>query len=302
MATLSFANVRVGAQPINWINDDFKDLGASTSLDDCLREMREAGYEGSELGHRFSESPDEIRAALEKHGLRLVSGWHSTFTAERGHDDEERAFVKHARKLQACGCDVVIVAECTLAIHGDGTSPLRFAPGRELLSPAAWDRMCTGLDRLARVARSMGMRAAYHPHMGTVVQDASDVDALMAQTTELSLLLDAGHLAFAGADPLAVLEKHAGRVAHFHAKNIRPAITAEARARGWTFEQSVRAGAFTVPGDAEGGVPFEKLFGVLERNAYRGWIVVEAEQDPMKANPLEFAKRGRAFIRSAAGV
>jgi inosose dehydratase len=302
MANLSFANVRVGAQPINWINDDFKDLGASTSLDDCLREMREAGYEGSELGHRFSESPDEIRATLTKHGLRLVSGWHSTYTAERAHDDEERAFVKHARKLQACGCDVVIVAECTLAIHGDGRTPLRFAPGRELLSKDAWDRMCVGLDRLARVAKSMGMRAAYHPHMGTVVQDASDVDALMSSTSDLSLLLDAGHLAFAGADPLAVLEKHVGRVAHFHAKNIRPLVTREARAQRWTFEQSVRAGAFTVPGEADGGVDFTRLFGVLEKHNYRGWIVVEAEQDPAKANPLEYAKRGRAFIRSAAGV
>ena len=302
MATLSFANVRVGAQPINWINDDFKDLGAATSLDDCLREMKEAGYEGSELGHRFAESPDDIVASLSKHGLRLVSGWHSTYVAERGHDDEERAFVKHARKLQACGCDVVIVAECTRAIHGDGRTPLRFAPGRELLSEGAWDRMCVGLDRLAHVARSMGMRAAYHPHMGTVVQDAGDVDALMSSTSELSLLLDAGHLSFAGADPLAVLEKHVARVAHFHAKSIRPRVTAEARARGWTFEQSVRAGAFTVPGDPDGGVPFEKLFGVLERNSYFGWIVVEAEQDPAKANPLEYAKRARAFIRGAAGI
>jgi inosose dehydratase len=302
MATLSFANVRVGAQPINWINDDFKDLGASTSLDDCLREMKLAGYEGSELGHRFPDDPAAIRATLEKHGLRLVSGWHSTYVAENAHDDEERAFVKHARKLQACGCDVVIVAECTRAIHGDGKTPLRFAPGRELLSPASWERMCTGLERLARVAASMGMKAAYHPHMGTVVQDASDVDALMGSTSALALLLDAGHLAFAGADPLAVLEKHGARVAHVHAKNIRPAVTAQARARGWTFEQSVRAGAFTVPGDAEGGVDFAALFRALEGRAYRGWIVVEAEQDPAKANPYDYAKRGRAFIRSAAGV
>jgi inosose dehydratase len=138
--------------------------------------------------------------------------------------------------------------------------------------------------------------------MGTVVQDAGDVDALMSATSDLSLLLDAGHLAFAGADPLAVLETHVARVAHFHAKNIRPRVTAQARAQRWTFEQSVRAGAFTVPGDAEGGVPFEKLFAVLESNAYRGWLVVEAEQDPAKANPLEYAKRGRAFIRSAAGI
>lgn len=304
MAHLSFAHVRVGAQPINWINDDFRDLGASTSLDDCLREMKLAGYDGSELGHRFADSPSEIRAALDKHGLRLVSGWHSTYLADplRAHDDEERAFSRHARKLQACGCDVVIVAECTRAIHGDGKAPLRFAPGRELLTAAAWDRMCAGLDRLARVARAMGMKAAYHPHMGTVVQDAGDVDALMSATSSLSLLLDAGHLAFAGADPVAVLEKHGARVAHFHAKNIRPAVVRQARERRWTFEQSVRAGAFTVPGDPDGGVAFDKLFAILERNQYRGWIVVEAEQDPAKANPFEYAKRGRSFIRAQAGV
>lgn len=294
--------VRVGAQPINWINDDFKDLGASTTLEQCLREMKEAGYQGSELGHRFPDEPADIRAALAQHGLTLVSGWHSTFVAERGHDDEERAFVRHARKLQACGCDVVIVAECTHAIHGNGAAPLRFTPGRASLSQASWARMCAGLDRLARVARSMGMKAAYHPHMGTVVQDGGDVDALMASTSTLSLVLDAGHLQFAGADPLAVTARHGARIAHVHAKNIRPAVVAQVRARQWSFEQAVRAGAFTIPGDAEGGVDFIALWQALAALDYRGWLVVEAEQDPAKANPLEYAKRARSFLRRHAGV
>jgi inosose dehydratase len=294
--------VRVGAQPINWINDDFKDLGKDTSLDQCLREMTEAGYEGSELGHRFPDDPSEIRAALHAHGLRLVSGWHSTFVADKSHDDEERAFVRHARKLQACGCDVVIVAECTRAIHGHGRTPLSFVPGRSLLSGPAWARMCRGLDRLAEVARSMGMRAAYHPHMGTVVQGADDVDALMGSTSALSLLLDAGHLQFAGADPLAVLRTHGARVVHVHAKNVRPRVVAQAKARGWTFEQSVRAGVFTVPGDPDGGVDFVALVQALAHLEYRGWIVVEAEQDPAIANPLEYARRARAFLLRHAGV
>ncbi len=294
--------VRVGAQPINWINDDFKDLGRDTTLDQCLSEMKAAGYDGSELGHRFADDPAAIRASLEKHGLRLVSGWHSTFTARGDHEVEERSFVRHARKLQACGCDVVIVAECTQAIHGDGSAQLSFTAGRARLDEASWDRMCTGLDRLGKVARSMGMKAAYHPHMGTVVQDASDVDALMASTSALSLLLDAGHLQFAGADPLVVLARHGERVAHVHAKDIRPAVVAQARARSWTFEQSVRAGAFTIPGDPEGGVDFIALFAALAALEYRGWVVVEAEEDPAKANPLEYATRARAFLRRHAGI
>src|SRR5215207_6540354 len=102
--------VKVGAQPINWCNDDFRDLGASISLDQCLAEMREAGYEGTELGHRFPEDPAAIVDAL-------------------------------AARLRAAGAEVVIVAECTGAIHPDGSRPLRFAPGADLLDEAAWARV-----------------------------------------------------------------------------------------------------------------------------------------------------------------
>jgi inosose dehydratase len=292
--------VEVGAQPINWCNDDFRDLGASITLDQCLSEMRQAGYVGTELGHRFPQDGVEVRRLLEEYGLRLASGWHSTFLASRPYADEEKSFDAHLARLKAAGSRVVIVAECTHAIHSDGSKPLRFASGLELLDESAWTRVYVGLDRLSERAAALGMKVAYHPHMGTVIQDSRDVDRLMEQTKVLSLLLDTGHLAFAGSDPLAVLRAHGKRVAHVHLKNIRPAVVGEVRAKRLSFEAAVRAGAFTVPGD--GGIDYEPIFEHLASLGYSGWWIVEAEQDPAKANPLEYALRGRRYIREIAGV
>lgn len=292
--------VRVGSQPINWSNDDFRDLGASIPLEQCLSEMRLAGYEGTELGHRFPREATALRQLLDRHGLALASGWHSTFLASRSYADEEKAFDAHLSLLKAAGSRVVIVAECTLAIHSDGQRPLRFAPGADLLDEGAWAKVYAGLDRLAERAAAEGMKVAYHPHMGTVIQDRGDVDRLMERTRQLGLLLDTGHLAFAGADPVAVLRDHGARVGHVHLKNIRPAIVAEARLKGWSFEAAVRAGVFTVPGD--GGLDFRPIFERLTDQRYAGWWIVEAEQDPAKANPLEYARMGRSYIRETAGV
>jgi inosose dehydratase len=144
------------------------------------------------------------------------------------------------------------------------------------------------------------MKVAYHPHMGTVIQDRSDVDQLMERTEHLGLLLDTGHLAFAGAAPGEVLRDHGARVAHVHMKNIRPAVIAEARAEGWSFEAAVRAGVFTVPGD--GGLDFRPIVTHLAELGYKGWLIVEAEQDPAKANPAAYARMGRRHIREIAGV
>lgn len=291
---------RVAAQPINWINDDFKDLGADISLHQCLSEMKQAGYAGTELGHRFPDDPHDVRALLDRYGLALASAWHSTFLAQASYEEEERRFLKHARKLKLCGADVVIVCECSHAIHGDGAHPLRFASGRELLTPMQWQQVYVGLERLGQRAAELGMKVAYHHHMGTVVQDRSDVDRLMAHTRTLGLLLDTGHITFAGDDALAMARAHVERIVHVHTKNVRPAVVAQARQQGWSFERAVREGAFTVPGD--GGIDYAPLFAVLEKAGYQGWLVVEAEQDPKKANPLTYARRGRDTLKNLAGV
>jgi inosose dehydratase len=302
-------HIKIAAQPINWINDDFKDLGADTSLDQCLSEMREAGFEGSELGHRFADDGDAIRAQLSKHNLVLASGWHSTYLASKSFEEELASFDRHAHKLKTAGADVVILAECTGAIHGDGRAQLSWPDAgvgaRAQLSRTQLTSVLEGLERLAIRAKALGMKTAYHHHMGTVFQDAGDVDVLLANTSELGLVFDTGHLTFAGHNARVEierqLERRAHRIKHVHLKNVRPAIAQQARAERWSFERAVRAGVFTVPGDAQGCVDFDGVLRALGTVAYQGWLVVEAEQDPHKANPLAYAKKARAYLREQLG-
>lgn len=291
---------RIAAHPINWINDDFRDLGADITLERALDEMVEAGYVGTELGHRFPDSGAAIRALLEPRGLSLAGAWHSTYLASRTWAEEEAAFDRHAERLHEAGASVIILAECTGAIHGDGGKPLRFGAQQPHVDPVDWRTVCEGLDRLALRAVERGIKTAYHPHMGTMVQTASDVDALMGGTVELGLLLDTGHLSFAGDDPLAVLRRHGARVTHLHAKDVRNSVAARARSEGWSFERAVRAGVFTVPGD--GDVDFAAVLAELNRSPYAGWLVVEAEQDPRVADPLRYAKMGRATLARLLGA
>ena len=292
--------VRIGANPIGWTNDDFHDLGDATSLESCLAEIRRAGFAGSELGRKFPRTPGALAAALGAHGLALVSGWHSTAVLERELGAELAALDRHLDLLGALGADVAIVAECSQRIYDDGSQPLSWTRNGDALGPASWERLARGLEALAVHAATRGFRLAYHPHLGTVVQNEAEIDALCGRTTQLGLLVDTGHFACAGADPLTLLQRHAHRVTHVHLKNVRPEIVAAARAGQWSFERAVRAGVFTVPGD--GGLNFAPILAALRHAGYRGWLVVEAEQDPALAPAFEYASQARAHLRDVAGI
>jgi inosose dehydratase len=291
---------RIGANPIGWINDDFHDLGESTPLDTCLAEIRRAGFTGTELGRKYPRDAATLGATLRAHALRLVSGWHSTYLLERSVADETAELDRHLDLLGALGTDIAIVAECSRRVYHDGASPLAFTRNGDALATPDWDRLCAGLEELAVHAAQRGMRLAYHPHMGTVVQTVAETGRLMAGTSRLGLLLDTGHCAFAGGDPVAVLAQHGPRVVHVHLKNVRWNVVEAARRSHWSFERAVRAGVFTVPGD--GGLDFAPVLARLRALEYAGWLVVEAEQDPAVAPPFEYAVRARAYLRAVAGV
>ena len=291
---------RIGANPIGWTNDDFHDLGDATSLEDCLAQMRRAGFDGTELGRKYPREPVALRTVLDAHGLALVSGWHSTYLLERSLEEETAALDRHLDLMTALGTGIAIVAECSRRVYHDGREPLRFTRNGDALRNEDWDRVTSGLEALASHAATRGLQLAYHPHMGTVVQDETEIDRLMAGTRRLGLLVDTGHCAFAGADPLALLSRHGSRVLHVHLKNVRWEVVRTARQSGWSFERAVRAGVFTVPGD--GGIDFAPVLSRLRALNYSGWLVVEAEQDPALAPPFEYAIRARAYLRAVAGV
>jgi len=114
----------------------------------------------------------------------------------------------------------------------------------------------------------------------------------------VGLLLDTGHLAYAGGDPLAVMRRHVARINHVHCKDIRRAVLERMRGADSSFLDAVVEGVFTVPGD--GAIDYAPLFAVLKEAGYQGWLVVEAEQDPAKAHPLTYARIGYNYLSTAA--
>lgn len=301
MPALLHPDCLVGANPIIWSNDDFAELAGDVPLDTILREMRAAGFAGSELGHAYPRQAAELAAALGRHHLRLVSGWHSTHLASRPLAGEEAAFRAHLNLLQTLGARVAIVAECTRCVHGDRHAALGSGPTpAPRLTEEEWTPFITGLRHLTAVAAAEETRVVYHHHMGTVIQGEGDLERLLAAVPDLRLLLDPGHLAFAGIDPVAVARRHAARIGHVHLKSVRPEVATLARTKGWSFCRAVTEGVFTIPGD--GSVDFPAIFQILADADYRGWLVVEAEEDPGRVPALPKAITARDYVRRHTGL
>jgi len=288
--------VRIGINPLTWTNDDMPELGGDTPLEVCLSEAAEAGYAGVELGNKFPRRAAELEPILARHGLALVSGWYSGRLLTRDVADEKEAVEDHLTLLSAMGCPVMVFAEVSGCVHGERRTPLTRRPA---LAADAWPAFGARLTEMAKYLAGRGLRMAFHHHMGTVVQSADDVHRLMEHTgDEVGLLLDTGHLTFAGADPARIAADYATRITHVHCKDVRPDVLARALAGNWSFLDAVLAGVYTVPGD--GCVDYAAVLPPLARAGYAGWLVVEAEQDPAKAHPLTYARMGFDFLRKAA--
>ncbi len=286
-------NVRIGINPLTWSNDDLPALGADISLETCFSEAAAAGYAGVELGHKFPRQPKVLGPLLANHGLELVSGWYSMRLLERDAEAEFAAMQPHFELLAALGSNVMVCAEVTACVHSDINARLS---GRPQLPKNAFDKLASRLSELAKRMRERGMRLAYHHHMGTVVQSEAEIDTLMESCTpEVELLLDTGHLAFAGGDPVRVATIYAPRIAHVHCKDIRPDVLRRVLNRDTSFLEAVLQGVFTVPGD--GSIDYDKVFVPLRESNYAGWLVVEAEQDPAIADPVTYASKGYATLQ-----
>jgi myo-inosose-2 dehydratase len=278
--------IRIGINPIGWSNDDMPELGGDTPLETCLAQARQAGYDGLEKGNKFPTDPDTLKAALAPYGLDFVSGWYSTELLTRDVEEELGHARAHLDLLKAMGCDVMIVCECSNTIHGSRDVPLSRRP---VMPDADWAPFCRRLTAFADALLAEGIRLVYHHHMGTIVQTGDEIDRLMETTgPSVFLLLDTGHATWGGADPATLARRWRDRIAHVHCKDIRTAVRAEADRGNWSFLDSVVAGVYTVPGD--GSIDYVSV--LRELPGYSGWLVVEAEQDPAKADPLQYATLG----------
>jgi inosose dehydratase len=282
-------SVRIGINPITWSNDDMPELGGATPLEVALSETKEAGYAGTEMGGKFPKVPATLRPILEEHGLVLVSGWYSGELLERSVEEEITAAQSHLDLLAAMGCKVMVYAETTGTVQNRRERPLSSRPRADA---GQWGDYGKRLTQVAEHFLQHGVQMAFHHHMGTVVETEDEVDRLMENTGDaVGLLIDTGHATFAGIDPLTLVRRYGTRMNHVHCKDVRLDRLERAKKEDLSFMDAVVDGVFTVPGD--GGIDFKALLTTLKEARYQGdWLVVEAEQDPAKAHPLTYAKKG----------
>ena len=280
--------VRIGINPITWTNDDVPELGGDTPLETCLSETKLAGYAGTELGGKFPRQSQVLKPIMAKYGLAVISGWFDGRCDEKDVAAEMDAILPHLQLLKDMGSTHVVYADTSRGRHGAIWGPISQRPK---LSAEEWPVYGKKLTALAEKFADFGVRMAFHHHMGTIVETDEEVGLMMKHTGEaVGLLYDTGHSIFSGGDPLALLKKHVKRVVHVHCKDSRKAILEKARAEDMSFMGAVMEGIFTVPGD--GSIDYPAILSVLAQNNYSGWLVVEAEQDPKKADPLTYATMG----------
>ena len=239
--------IRVGINPLTWTNDDLPSLGADTPLSQCLSEGKLAGFTGFELGNKFPRESDKLNNVLAEHELALVSGWYSGKLLTHSVEDEIKAIEDHLQLLKQCGATVMVYCEVTGCIHGAQNTALSERP---TMAADAWQDYGKRLSKVADYCLSQGVQLAYHHHMGTIVETAEEIDLLMENTADsLGLLLDTGHLTYAGGDPVATFKKYQSRIVHVHLKDIRADVLKDAQNQNLSFLNSVLNGVFTVPGD-----------------------------------------------------
>ena len=296
---LNKEKVNLAIAPIAWTNDDMPDLGAENTFEQCVSEMALAGFTGSEIGNKYPKDVETLKHKLEVRGMRICNAWFSSLLLSEGYEATIEAFIKHRDFLHALGAKVIGASEQGNSIQGKDLSIFGAKPE---YTDEQWALIAKGFNEMGRLAKEKGMYFTVHHHMGTGVQTEAEIDKLMELTDPdlVYLLFDTGHLSFSGEDVIGVLKKYVNRVKHVHLKSIRQSVIDEAKVKGYSFLDCVRAGSFTVPGD--GDFDFTPVFDILDEAGYEGWVVVEAEQDPAVANPYEYAVLARNYIREKTGL
>lgn len=286
-------DIKWGIAPIGWRNDDIPSIGKDSNLQQLLSDIVVAGFQGTEVGG-FFPGPDKLNYELGLRHVEVAAQWFSSFILRDGIEKASAAFEKHCQFLQAVHAHIAVVSEQTYSIQQSDTKNI--FTDKATMTDTEWDQLCQGLNHYGKIAAKYDVKVAYHHHLGTVVQTKAETDRLMANTDPklVGLLYDTGHIAVSDGDYMSLLNDNLDRVVHVHFKDVRKAKEKENRDQGLTFKQSFLNGMFTVPGD--GDLDFKPVFKALTNHHYKGWIIVEAEQDPDKANPLEYALKAKDYI------
>ena len=289
-------SIKLGIAPIAWSNDDMPELGGETTLEQCLSEASKAGFTGIESGGKFPKNSKELIPKLEKENLQLCSGWYGATLLKNTPKEEFNLMREQMDLFKDCKSPCMVFAEVTNSVQGDPKTPLSKKPK---LSEDEWKLFISRINEISKMMIDENMPLAYHHHMGTVIETEDETRRLIESTSDsVKLLIDTGHMLFAGGNSIKLTEDFMERIIHVHCKDIRKNVLEKSLKNDSTFRQAFLDGAFTVPGD--GCIDYKPFLTVLKNKNYEGWLVVEAEQDPAKANPFEYAKIGYNYLSKTA--
>ncbi len=289
-------SIKLGIAPIAWSNDDMPELGGETTLEQCLSEASKAGFTGIEFGGKFPKNSKELIPKLEKENLQLCSGWYGATLLKNTPKEEFELMREQMDLFKDCKSPCMVFAEVTNSVQGDPKTPLSKKPK---LSEDDWKLLLLRINEISKMMIDENMPLAYHHHMGTVIETEDETRRLIESTSDsVKLLIDTGHMLFAGGNSIKLTEDFMERIIHVHCKDIRKDVLEKSLRNDSTFRQAFLDGAFTVPGD--GCIDYKPFLTVLKNRNYEGWLVVEAEQDPAKANPFEYAKIGYNYLSKTA--
>jgi inosose dehydratase len=289
-------SIKLGIAPIAWSNDDMPELGGETTLEQCLSEASKAGFTGIEFGGKFPKNSKELIPKLEKENLQLCSGWYGATLLKNTPKEEFELMREQMDLFKDCKSPCMVFAEVTNSVQGDPKTPLSKKPK---LSEDEWKLLISRINEISKMMIDENMPLAYHHHMGTVIETEDETRRLIESTSDsVKLLIDTGHMLFAGGNSIKLTEDFMERIIHVHCKDIRKDVLEKSLKNDSTFRQAFLDGAFTVPGD--GCIDYKPFLTVLKNRNYEGWLVVEAEQDPAKANPFEYAKIGYNYLSKTA--
>ncbi len=289
-------SIKLGVAPIAWSNDDMPELGGETTLEQCLSEASRAGFTGIESGGKFPKNSKELLPKLEKENLQLCSGWYGASLLKNTPKEEFKLMREQMNLFKDCKSPCMVFAEITKSIQGDPNTSLSQKPK---LNDEEWKLLISRINEIGKMMLDENMPLAYHHHMGTVIETESETRRLIESTNDdVKLLIDTGHMLFAGGNLIKLTEDFIERIIHVHCKDIRKDVLEKSLKNDSTFRQAFLDGAFTVPGD--GCINYKPFLTILKKNDYKGWLVVEAEQDPAKANPFEYAKIGYNYLSRTA--
>ena len=289
-------SIKLGVAPIAWSNDDMPELGGDTTLEQCLEEASKAGFSGIESGGKFPKKSKELLPKLEKEKLKLCSGWYGARLLKNTPKEEFNLMRDQLNLFKDCNAPCIVFAEVTDSVQGDPRVPLSKRPK---LNEQVWKKFIFRINEISKMMIDEGMPLAYHHHMGTVIETENEITRLIESTNDnVKLLIDTGHMLFAQGNFINLAKNFGERLIHVHCKDIRKNVIENSLKNDSTFRQAFLDGAFTVPGD--GYIDYKPFLKVLKENNYNGWLVVEAEQDPSKANPYEYAKIGYNYLSKTA--